>query len=345
MFFNRNRNPPLEMRDDEIEVALGRDASSFLVSDLDVLRNAKDTRCTFVPTGFEMLDSALDGGFYNGLYILGAMPSIGKTTFIKQVADQIAAQGQDVLFFSLEMARAELIAKSISRHSHLLVQGKREDEIQRKHKTTREIMLHRVAEWETEEEKMHIKLAYKKYEEYAGNIFTIEGEGETGCDQIRAIVKSYVNIKEKAPVVIVDYLQILAPGKKNLSDKQITDKAVVDLKRISRDYGAAVICISSFNRNSYYKSVGMDAFKESGSIEYSSDVLLGLQYDCATEKGFDVKEAARDNPRKINLAVIKNRNGEQGTLIAYDYYPAFNYFEEVERCHDASQIQYSTRYW
>jgi replicative DNA helicase len=57
----------------------------------------------------------LDDGLYEGLYIVGAMSSLGKTTFVTQIGDQIANNGTDVLIFSLEMSRYELMAKSISR--------------------------------------------------------------------------------------------------------------------------------------------------------------------------------------------------------------------------------------
>ena len=48
------------------------------------------------------------------------------------------------------------------------------------------------------------------------------------------------------PVVIIDYLQILAPTDIRATDKQNTDKAVLELKRISRDYSVPIIGISSF---------------------------------------------------------------------------------------------------
>jgi len=67
-----------------------------------------------IKTGFGELDAALDGGLYEGLYIVGAISSLGKTTFVLQLADQIAQRGHDVLIFSLEMSRFELMAKSIS---------------------------------------------------------------------------------------------------------------------------------------------------------------------------------------------------------------------------------------
>jgi len=73
----------------------------------------------------------------------------------------------------------------------------------------------------------------------------------------------------------------------------------------------------------------MEAFKESGAIEYGSDVLLGLQFNGAGKKEYDAKEAKRKNPRDVELVILKNRNGATGDTIAYEYYPLFNYFKEV----------------
>ena len=71
------------------------------------------------------------------------------------------------------------------------------------------------------------------------------------------------------------------------------DKAVLELKRISRDFKLPVIAVSSLNRMSYGQRISMEAFKESGAIEYSSDVLIGLQLRGAGEAAFDPTEAKR----------------------------------------------------
>jgi replicative DNA helicase len=132
----------------------------------------------------------------------------------------------------------------------------------------------------------------------------------------------------KAPVVLVDYLQILAPHNEKATDKQNTDKAVLELKRISRDYKIPIIAISSFNRENYRMEVTMQAFKESGAIEYSSDVLLGLQLYGVGSTGFNVDEERKKNPREVELKILKNRNGKVGGEILFEYYPQFNYFIE-----------------
>lgn len=72
----------------------------------------------------------------------------------------------------------------------------------------------------------------------------------------------------------------------------------------------------------------MEAFKESGSLEYGSDVLIGLQLNGAGGKNFDANEAKRKNPREIELVILKNRNGSTGDKIELEYYPLFNYFTE-----------------
>ena len=66
-------------------------------------------------TGFRHLDEQLNGGIKSGLYVIGAIPSLGKTTFTLQLADNIARQGNKVIIFSLEQSRFELVSKAISR--------------------------------------------------------------------------------------------------------------------------------------------------------------------------------------------------------------------------------------
>lgn len=66
-----------------------------------------------IKSGYRNLD--LITNLYPGFYVLGAVSSLGKTTFIHQMADQIACAGQPVLFFSLEQTRLELTTKSLSR--------------------------------------------------------------------------------------------------------------------------------------------------------------------------------------------------------------------------------------
>ena len=299
--------------------------SNHLNAFIDGIAESVNTPCT--PTGFFSLDTALDGGLYEGLYTIGAISSLGKTTLILQIGDQIAASGKDVIIFSLEMARSELMAKSISRHSILLADERNLDT--KNAKTARGIMDgKRYANYNSTETQL-IKDSITAYSKYAEHLYIQEGAGEVGVAQIRETVEAHLRYTGQRPVVIVDYLQILSPYSERLSDKQNTDKAVLELKRISRDYKIPVLAISSFNRMSYNESVTMEAFKESGAIEYSSDVLFGLQLRGAGTKDFNPTEAKKKNPRQIELVILKNRSGRVGDNITFSYYPLFNYYKEV----------------
>ncbi len=303
----------------ERESYLKNSVENYIDNFINGVHDLANTRC--IPTGFPHLDAVLDGGLFEGLYIFGAISSLGKTTFVLQIADQIAKQGQDVLIFSLEMARTELMAKSISRLT--LLSGNH-----RNAKTTRGITMgSRYADYSAEEIET-INRAVERYRSYARNIFIHEGVGDIGTDQIRAEIEKHIRTMGTKPVVVIDYVQILAPADIRATDKQNTDKAVLELKRISRDFKIPVLGISSFNRTSYKDAVNMGAFKESGSLEYGSDVLIGLQLRGAGEGDFDVDAAKQADPRKIEVVILKNRNGATGKHILFDYYAKFNCFDE-----------------
>lgn len=325
-----------EAQEVKLKKYLEHSAAAYLPAFETEIRKRSNTPA--ISTGFYSLDQILDGGLYEGLYIMGAISSLGKTTFALQLMDNIAKAGKDVLIFSLEMARSELMAKSISRQTFLLSDGKTTDA-----KTTRGILAGSRYEKYSRAELDLIRKATEAYREYADRIFIVEGVGNVGTDQIKNLVKQHVEITGRAPVVLIDYLQLLAPDDPHYSDKQNTDRAVLTLKQMSRDYNIPVVAISSFNRNSYTDPVNMAAFKESGAIEYSSDVLIGLQYE-----GMDYQDGEGEKPREkrirdllknmeriardggtqqIQIKILKNRNGSRGSAV-FTYRPIFNYFTD-----------------
>lgn len=298
-------------------------------------------------TGFYKLDEKLQGGLHEGLYIIGAISSLGKTTFTLQLADQIASTGQDVLFFSLEMSKTELMAKSISRYSFVYA-GLTKENARFVARDTAQIMNNRRYRHYSETERRAISEAIKSYSLPAENMYIYEGryKGQRLTVQhIKEIAQKHRETTGKTPIVFVDYLQIIAPADARASDKQNTDTAVFELKELSRDLKTAVFAISSFNRDNYTEPVNMTSFKESGAVEYSSDVLFGLQYagmdyqPGETEKSraerlrnlmkdvFRKKEERE--PIQIELKCLKNRNGYQFTL-CFEMQAAFNHFAEVE---------------
>ena len=323
---------------ERLEQYQGKSASGAIDGFFDEIERSKSSPA--IETGFRGLDSLLDGGLYPGLYIIGAITSLGKTTFTLQVADNIAAAGHDVLFFSLEMAQRELIAKSLSRLTFEL-SGRSSS----MGKTTLGILSGK--RWSNYQES-EIKLiaeAAERYRKTSGaRIWFHEGVGNIGVEQIREAVEAHIRTTGRNPVVVIDYLQILAPADMRASDKQNTDKAVLELKRLSRDKGIPVFGISSLNRDNYLNPINNAAFKESGAIEYSSDVLIGLQFS-----GMDYQEGEADKAREkrireliktqqnrgnaggaeeIELKILKFRNGRKGTSLRLDYYPFFNFYQE-----------------
>ena len=72
----------------------------------------------------------------------------------------------------------------------------------------------------------------------------------------------------------------------------------------------------------------MESFKESGAVEYSSDVLFGMQLAGQGEPGFDLNAAKTKNPREIELVLLKNRGGVPYGRVKFSYAAKFSLFCE-----------------
>ena len=314
-------------------------------------------------TGFSELDKKLDGGLMGEqLIFLGAISSLGKTSFALQIATQIAEQGKDVLIFSLEMSKNELNAKTISRYTYQLTE---KDQYRQKYRlTTRDILSGRVGgiafgQGTDEQGKLFIE-ALEATQKLSSNTRIFVGENNVDVDMVRDIVDTHIEATGKRPFVILDYLQILQPSElaKTADKRLLTDYDVTRLKVLSRDAHVPVLVISAFNRTSYLEPVSMGSFRESSGIEYSSDILLAMQYQGMdykkhwfTEKKPDgtlkekkVYESTQDHntrvrelldkmdtdgangsPLPIELKILKNRNGSKGSLF-FEFLPAYNYY-------------------
>lgn len=315
-------------------------------------------------TGFTELDKKLDGGLMGEqLIFLGAISSLGKTSYALQIATQIAEQGKDVLIFSLEMSKNELNAKTISRYTHILTSEKKDQYKQKYRLTTRDILSGKIGgvafgKGTDAQGELFIE-ALEATKKIAGNTRIFVGENDVDVDKVREIVDTHIRATNKKPFVILDYLQILQPSSAaNTTDKRLlTDYDVTRLKVLSRDFHIPVLVISAFNRTSYLEPVSMGSFRESSGIEYSSDILLAMQYDGMDyqkhwftnkdngkkKKVFESiqdhntrvrelldkmdKDGTKGSPLPIELKILKNRNGSKGSLY-YDFLPAYNYYAE-----------------
>lgn len=97
------------------------------------------------------------------------------------------------------------------------------------------------------------------------------------------------------------------------------------LKQLARRYDMPVVAASSLNREAYRPGSaepGLSAFKESGSVEYSADLLLVLKYRT------DADKEIKTGPRHLALTILKNRFGATGESIPLDYEPEKELFRD-----------------
>jgi replicative DNA helicase len=304
---------------------------NLLTADIERMKAAGSRK-----TGFPVLDK-LSNGLYAGLYVIAATSSLGKTTLALQVADNLAAAGHEVLFFSLEQSRLELITKSFSR---LLKQENNE--------SVSSLTLRTGADSNS------LQAAAKLYKSKIGDRMNII-EGNFGCniDYISAYVREYISKNGTSPIIFVDYLQILQPSAevKASTTRESIDQTVTALKRLSRDYGLTVFIISSVNRSNYMQPIDFESLKESGGIEYTADVIWGLQLQCLNEELFNepnkiknkrerIREAKSANPRQIELVCLKNRFGVANFTCKFEYMPDCDLFtqetEGFNKCYNSS---------
>ena len=268
------------------------------------------------PTGIEALDDILDGGLRSGLYALGAVSSMGKTTLAVQVADYIAEHGRGVLFVTIEQSAREITSKSLSRLTRTINGGYNVVT------STEALSASRRARWGDQQTAAFLKACDYYAARIAPRLRILEGTKQPSVSDVEIVARMMAEHDGRPPVIFIDYLQLLAASSDRDTDKQAIDKNVMLLRQLARDMKTPVIVISSLNRNSYSEGVTMDSWKESGAIEYGCDVLIGLQPQGMREKLEKVGESkarrTADNElrrhkagyeRACELVILKNRNG------------------------------------
>lgn len=266
-----------------------------------------------IPTGFASLDEVLGGGLQPGLYVLGAVSSLGKTTLAVQICDHVAASGHPALFVTIEQSAREIVAKSLSRLA---------SECGRDVSTTDIMSARRRRSWDEGAYSRFVKVCERYTAEVAPCLRILEGTKQPAVSGVAAAALEMQGHYGKPPVVFVDYLQLLAAQDDRDTDKRAVDRNVMSLRQLARDLQTPVFVISSLNRSSYSTGVTLDSFKESGSVEYGSDVLLGLQPEgmrehmeqtkdtrTKTEADKFLRESKAETVRACELVILKNRAG------------------------------------
>lgn len=327
--------PSSSMETPEPPEPLPVNTSEFL--DKCFTKEAEDFEARY-KTGFKKLDQKA-GGIYSGLYTIAAASSLGKTTFVCQIADQLAEQGADVLFFSLEQSTFELVTKSIARQTA-------QDSLKTRGNASAgltSLMIRREGL-----KRKNVRIAAQEYKNRVRDRVTIiQGNFNCSAWTIREKVEQYIKETGRRPVVIVDYLQMLQPPA-NLNRggaREIIDAGITELKRITRDHNLTMFVVSAVNRSNYLVPVSFEALKESSAIEYTSDVILGLHYTALTtdplftgktqdpekqkiDKRERIKEEKRKSPREVQLVCLKDRYGIGDYSQNFLYYSAFDLFVE-----------------
>lgn len=284
-----------------------------------------------IKTGFSNMEQPL----YPGLYGLGAIPALGKTTFCLQVACQLAETGHKVIFISYEQSESFLTAKIFARESYIL-----SNRDKKKSLTATDII-----RGGSGEAKKAVEAKYKAAGALSENINLLEAGSDDDVDNlIKTIESEFLSTGEK-PVVFIDYLQRIPPkkGSGRQTTKEIVDYAIFRLNQFQRKYKLVIFVISSFNRDNYGTPASQESFKESGGIEYTADVLIAMQLEAISnpisalanannvfERRLALGKEMRKKPREIELVYLKNRFGDLYNGIKFKYYPEYDFFEPME---------------
>ena len=273
----------------------------------DVERGAENREST----GFLALDGWLGGGLYEGLTVISGFPSLGKTSLLWQIAENIAAGGCHVLFFALEMSRADMVAKSLSRRAYQRGRDVTSDDAQSGRDACREELR-------------------ELLQDVGARLEVVEGSFGYGVETIRQRAKRH---KGGRLAVFVDYLQAAADFKGGGSEFTAISDTAKAFRQMARELHCPIICASSTARGGYNAAVGYDSFYGSSGIEYAADCAAGLQLSAVYSKEYRdagkertggkekqasiVERAKKETPRRVSLVGLKNRRGAMSGRIDF----------------------------
>lgn len=264
----------------------------------DLVVEAGEGRDNFVPSGFPRLDEVLGGGFIrSGLYILGARPAMGKSTFAVNLADNI---GGNVLLVSLEMSPEQLTAKRVARLTGIpagkLLRGAVTDE-----------------DWQK------IALANSALSEQG--VFINSRYGLT-VQQIQLLAQSVPELR----AVIIDYLGLIQPATRGGNTYENVSQISRELKLLSISLNVPVICLCQLSRSVESredKRPRLSDLRDSGAIEQDADAVLFLWRD-----GRNETPPTDGNPLLAQLDVAKNRHGATGET-QFSFWMRTSTFKEI----------------
>lgn len=252
------------------------------------------------------------------------------------MADQMAAAGEHVLYFSLEQKRFELFSKSLSRGFY------EANQLDTSYPTPSSIGIWQGIPSLDYPDKLDEQI--NAYIQRVGNrVIVVDETFSANVEKICLTVNQFIEATGYKPVVIVDYLQIVSPsisGKRKMDARENVDHVVHSLKTLQANLGLSVIVISALNRQNYLTPIDFESFKESGGIEYTADVLWGLQLSVMNDDIFNserkiaekreiIRESKASNPSQVDLVYLKNCFGRASYTARFAYYPASDIFVPI----------------
>jgi replicative DNA helicase len=265
-------------------------------------------------TGFANLNRALDG-ILPGLYLLIGPPACGKTSFAKQLFDQVVMQNSvPGIFFSFAERKKELRIKTLARLSSVENRDIRRGSAYLLHWYGMPKRTADTAELPPSWEK--IKTVAEAARRWLDLTYLIECGGETNIQRVAEQIDQVSTIKSSdRMMVVIDDSQRLESGDQSRGDR---------LANITEQLQSIAV-----NRNIPVLAVWPELMEETKSSPYtwadktpSADVILVLEKDLGRTKKLTEPNQA------VNLHIIKNRGGEKGKL-AFEFVPPFSKFTEV----------------
>ena len=258
---------------------------------------------TGVPSGFVDLDRLTLGFQPSELSIVAARPSMGKTAFVLNVAQNAAIQAQvPVAIFSLEMAKEQLVARMLAAEGYIDAQKLRNgrlspDDFSRLAKATGILS--------------------------SAPIWIDDSPGLTVLD-IRSRARR-LQVENKVGMVIIDYLQLIAGPADSENRQQEISYISRSLKTLARELRIPVVALSQLSRAPEQRSgenrrPQLSDLRESGAIEQDADVVMFLfrpeYYEGTTDERGEARRLADGTPLEglAELIIGKQRNGPTDTI-------------------------------
>ena len=257
---------------------------------LDKIEKASKNKGTVtgIPTGFIDLDYKTSGFQPSDLILIAARPSMGKTAFVLNVAQNMAfKEGKTVAIFSLEMSKEQLVNRLFSLESKVDSQALRTGNL-------------------TDED--WAKLIEGAAVVGKSNLIIDDTPG-ISIAELRSKCRKF-KLEHNLGIIIIDYLQLMSGGKRSESRQQEISEISRSLKAVARELNVPVVALSQLSRAVEQRPDHrpmLSDLRESGAIEQDADVVMFLYRDDYYNKDTDKKNIAE-------VIIAKQRNGPIGTV-------------------------------